>query len=201
MNVALCKGMKVNKFIPLITALIGGVIGFYASNITNNLNFKFQANNENIMTVLEILSVLGGVVLAWIVLVQICKKRTAKRETAGKSKDFVYELVKSHSRWLKIGTEYIKYRELKVLANVSGISEMKIGVGPTSEASFEIKSLTPSIKLDCINPTWINHISENYRVIFPSPLTKGETLLFRIRIHGVAKRGKTLPSCFTFVEN
>ena len=155
--------------------------------------------NSKVLGVLDALS--GSIVLVCKKVVHISQKRKTKRDTTGKSKDFSYEVVRSHSRWIKIDKKYIMYRELKIRSKVSGLSEMQIGVGPTSNASYEVESLTPLVKLDCIQPPPSDLVSEDYRVIFPTALSKGETLRYKIKIHAVAKRGRSLPQCFTLVKD
>ena len=137
----------------------------------------------------------------WKRIVHISKKRKTKRGTTDTSKNFIYEVVKSHSRWIKIDKKYIMYRELKIQASVSGLSEMRIGVGPTSDVSYEVESLTPSVKLDCIQASPSDLVSKDYRVIFATALSKGETLQYKIKIHAVTKRGRNLPLCFTLVKD
>ena len=137
----------------------------------------------------------------WKTTARISKKWITKRGKKKRSKDFIYEVVKSHTRWIKIDKKYIMYRELKIQASVSGLSEMRIGVGPTSGASYEIESLTPSVKLDRIQTSPGDLVSKDYRVIFPTALSKGETLQCKIKIHAVAKRGGNLPQCFTLVKD
>ena len=76
-------------------------------------------------TVLGIFGVLGGSIeRVWKGVGHISKKRKTRRESNGISTNFIYEVVKSHSRWIKKEKNYIMYRELKVRANVSGIFEM-----------------------------------------------------------------------------
>lgn len=147
-----------------------------------------------VLIILAILGALGGVVLLWR-LFQNAKRHWYARKAARDAvqSDFWYRSIELACRCDVSGQHRKSRRVADIVSSAQALERIRIGFGPATEAVFEPKLLTPSLKLRQVDPAPPSGNWVDYMIDFGKKLAKGDALQYELELTTTARDGCTIP--------